>query len=104
MVLKASHIKREKQNRVFDGIAKKAQSTIGSFFGFKLYLVINDKGEIMAVKLTAANMDDRKPVPDLVKHLVGKLFGDKGYISQLFFEKLFENRLQLVTRLKKHEK
>jgi hypothetical protein len=104
MVLKACHIKREKQHRVFNGIAKKAKSTIGWFFGFKLHLVINDKGELMAVKLTAANVDDRKPVPDLAKHLVGKLFGDKGYISQDLFEKLFENGLQLVTRLKKNMK
>ena len=46
----------------------------------------------------------RKPVPDLIKNLVGKLFGDKGYISQKLFEKLFENGLQLVTRLKKNMK
>lgn len=99
-ILKACHIKREKQHRVFEGIAKKSKSTIGWFFGFKLHLVINDKGELMAFKLTAGNIDDRKPVPDLVKHLAGKLFGDKGYISQELFEKLFKNGLQLITRLK----
>jgi hypothetical protein len=104
MILKACHIKREKQHRVFKGLAKKAKSTIGWFFGFKLHLVINDKGETMAFKLTAGNVDDRKPVPDLVKHLVGKLFGDKGYISQELFEKLFQNGLQLVTRLKSNMK
>ena len=85
-ILKACHIKREKQHRVFNGIAKKAKSTIGWFFGFKLHLVIN--------------VDDRKPVPDLVKHLTGKLVGDKGYISQELFEKLFQRGLQLITRLK----
>jgi hypothetical protein len=58
----------------------------------------------MAVKLTASNVDHRKPVPDLVKCLVGKLFGDKGYISQDLFENLFENGLQLVTKLKKNMK
>ena len=99
-ILKACHIKRERQHRVFDGIAKKAKSTMGWFFGFKLHLVINDKGEIMAFKITAGNVDDRKPVADLVKHLTGKLFGDKGYISQELFEKLFQNGLQLMTRLK----
>lgn len=102
MVLKACHIKREKQHRVFNGMAKKAKSTIGWFFGFKLHLVINDKGEIMAVKITAANVDDRKPVPDLVRHLIGKLFGDKGYLSQKLFDELSSNGLQLVTRLKKN--
>lgn len=103
-ILKACHIKREKQHRVFNGMAKKAKSTMGWFFGFKLHLVINDKGEIMAFKLTAGNVDDRTPVPDLVKYLTGKLIGDKGYISQELFKKLFENGLQLVTRLKKNMK
>jgi hypothetical protein len=103
-ILKVCHIKREKQHRVFSGIAKKAKSTIGWFFGFKLHLVINGKGEIMAFKLTAGNVDDRKPVPDLVKHLAGKLFGDKGYISQELFENLFQNGLQLITRLKSNMK
>ena len=99
-ILKACHIKREKQHQVFKGMAKKAKSTIGWFFGFKLHLVINDKGELMAFKLTAGNVDDRKPVPDLVKHLAGKLFGDKGYISQKLFASLFQKGLQLITRLK----
>ena len=45
---------------------------------------------------------DLKPVPVLVKGLSGKLFGDKGYISQALFEKLFNQGLQLVTPLKKN--
>ena len=69
-ILKACHIKRERQHRVFDGIAKKAKSTMGWFFGFKLHLVINDKGEIMAFKITAGNVDDRKPVPDLMRMFI----------------------------------
>lgn len=104
MIIKACHIKREKQHRVFKNIAKKAKSTIGWFYGFKLHLVINDKGELMAFKLTAGNVDDRKPVPDLVQKLIGKLFGDKGYISQALFEKLLKKGLQLITRLKKNMK
>ena len=49
-------------------------------------------------------MDDRKPVPNLVKHLIGKLFGDKSYISQGLFDSLFKNGLQLVTQLKNNMK
>ncbi len=104
MLIKACHIKREKQNKVFKGIAKKAKSSVGWFFGFKLHLIINDCGEIMAFKLTAGNVDDRKVAPDLTTNLVGKLFGDKGYISQDLFEKLFDNGIQLITRLKKNMK
>ena len=103
-LLKACHIKREKQHKVFKGLTEKSRSTMGWFFGFKLHLVINDKGEIMAFKLTAGNVDDRKPVPNLVKNLIGKLVGDKGYISQKLFEQLYQHGLQLVTKIKKNMK
>ncbi|MEJ6487120.1 transposase [Nostoc punctiforme UO1] len=57
---------------------------MGWHFGFKLHLIINDCGELLAFKLTPANVDDRKPVPDMTKDLIGKLFGDRGYVSQKF--------------------
>lgn len=103
-LIKACHIKREKQHQVFKGVAKKGKSTIGWFFGFKLHLVINDKGELMAFKLTSGNVDDREPVSDLVNNLIGKLIGDKGYISQKLFDELLGQGLQLITRIKKNMK
>ena len=96
------HVKRVASNRVFKGIAKKGKSSMGWFFGFKLHLVINDKGEIMAFKLTQATTDDREPVPSLTENLVGKLVGDRGYISQKLFDPLFEKGLQLITKIKKN--
>ena len=77
---------------------------MGYFFGFKLHVVINDRGELLAVQLTPGNVDDRKPVPELVKGLFGKLFGDKGYISQVLFETLYGDGLALVTKLRKNMK
>lgn len=102
--IKVCHIKRERQHHVFKSIAKKGKTTIGWFFGFKLHLIINDKGELMAFKLTAGNVDDRKPVGDLVKGLVGKLMGDKGYLSKNLFEQLLQQGLQLITRIKNNMK
>jgi Transposase DDE domain len=104
LLLKACHIKRENQHKVFKGVAKKSKSSIGWFFGFKLHLVINDKGELMAFKVTAGNVDDRKPVMDLTKKLIGKLFGDKGYISKKLSEELFSKGIRLITRVKKNMK
>lgn len=104
LLIKACHIKREKQHRVFKGLAKKSKSTVGWFFGFKLHLVINDKGELMAFKLTKGNVDDRVAVVDLVKDLIGKLVGDKGYISQELFHQLYQQGLQLITRIRKNMK
>lgn len=70
------------------------------FYGFKLHLVTNDCGELLSLRLTPGNTDDRRPVPELVKGLLGKLFGDKGYVSQPLFEALYDDGVQLITRLK----
>ena len=95
------HPKRISRNKVFAGIAKLSKSTYGWFFGFKLHLVINEKGEIQGVTLTKGNVDDRKPVPSLTKKLTGLLFGDKGYIKKDLFLELFDRGLKLVTKVKK---
>ena len=54
--------------------------------------------------LTPGNVDDRKPVPSLVRRLIGKLFGDKGYISAELFQSLWERGLQLITSIRKNMK
>lgn len=104
MLLEVCHVRREKQHKVFAGIAKKGKSSIGWFYGFKLHLVINDKGELMSFKVTPGNVDDRKPVPNLMRTLIGKLIGDKGYISQKLHDILLEKSIQLITRVKKNMK
>jgi hypothetical protein len=43
-------------------------------------------------------------VPDLVEGLWGKLFGDRGYISQELFEQLWGTGVQLITKLKRKMK
>ena len=84
--LKVCHIKRERRNKVFAGIAKKSASTMGWFFGFKLHLIVNDIGEIISLYLTPGNVDDRDPVPAMTKNLLGKLLGDKAEGSPYFSE------------------
>jgi hypothetical protein len=63
-------------------LAERGKTSTGWFFGFKLHLVVNDRGEILNVMLTPGNVDDRKLFPELVRNLFGKLVGDLGYISQ----------------------
>lgn len=46
----------------------------------------------------------RRYILDMTKDLIGKLFGDRGYISQKLFEELYERGLQLVTKSKKKMK
>jgi hypothetical protein len=59
---------------------------------------------MLAFTLTAGNVDERKPVPNLVKALFGKLFGDKGYLSHTLFETLLNQGLQLITGIKANMK
>jgi hypothetical protein len=98
------HVKRAKAHRTFQGLAGWGKSSVGWYFGFKLHLIINDKSQLLAVALTPGNTDDRKPVPEMTQDLVGKLFGDRGYISQALFESLFERGLELITKRRKNMK
>lgn len=88
-------------HKVFAGLAARGQTSMGWFFGFKLHLVVNDRGEILQFCITPGNVDDRKPVPGLAKKLFGKLFGDKGYISKELAKALREMfDIQLITKLR----
>ncbi len=104
--LAVCHIKRRRTHRTMRGLAALGKCTMGWFYGFKLHLVINDKGEIMQWQLTPGNIDDRTPLKDksFTEKLFGKLFADRGYISQDLFERLFVDGIHLVTRLKRNMK
>lgn len=102
--LAVCHNRRIRSHRLFRGIAKRGKTSVGWFFGFKLHLVVNDGGELLAFRLTPGNVDDRQPVPDLVKDLTGKLFGDRGYISEALREELRGQGVEIITRLKKKMK
>jgi transposase len=92
-------------HKVFDGLAARGKSSTGWFFGFKLHLVFNDRGELLNFILTPGNVDDRKPVRRLVKDLFGKLIADKGYLSQALFQDLLQSfGLQLITKIKSNMK
>ena len=79
---------------------------MGWFYGFKLYLVVNDKGELLSFVLTPGNVDDcnREVIKKLTKKIYGKLFGGRGYISQQLFEDLLEDGVSLITKLRKNMK
>jgi len=99
-VLTVCHTRRINSHRVFKGVAKRGKTSTGWFYGFKLHLVINEHGEILAYMLTPGNTDDRKPIPELCKNMTGKLFGDKGYLSTKLFKQLYEKGLEIITKLK----
>jgi hypothetical protein len=94
--------KRIKRNKVFKDIATVGKSTMGWFYGFKLHLIINDKGEILNFIITQANVDDRQPLKNerFIEVVSGKLYGDKGYVSQQISQILFVDGIQLITGIR----
>jgi transposase len=102
--LAVCHNRRITRHKVFNGLAARGKTTMGWFYGFKLHLIVNELGELLAVHLTPGNIDDRRPLDGMTKDLYGKLFGDKGYLSQALFETLYERGLELVTALRKNMK
>lgn len=103
--LAVCHNRRIHQHQVFRNLAARGKTSVGWFFGFKLHLVFNDRGELLTFTLTPGNVDDRTPVPQLAKRLFGKLFGDKGYLSQPLAEQLQSVfGVQLITPRRKNMK
>ena len=104
--LKVCHNKRIGSNKVFADIAQRGKTSMGWFFGFKLHIIVNDKGEIINFAFTEANVDDRQPLisAKLLKEIWGKLFGDRGYISQTLFQTLFVDGIHLITKIRKNMK
>ena len=93
-------------HKTFEGLAERGKCSMGWFCGFKLHLIINDKGEILNFMFTPGNVDDREPLKQgkFLENIKGKLCADKGYIGQALFENPFLNGIQLVTKVKNNMK
>ena len=60
--LAVCHNRRSNRPKVFDGYATRGKSSMGWYFGFKLHLMVNDEGELLAFRVTTGEVDDREPV------------------------------------------
>ena len=98
--------KRIYRNKVFKDIATRGKSTMGWFYGFKLHIIVNDKGELLEFVITQANVDDRYPLKqeNFLTKIFGKLYADKGYVSKELTALLFDQGLHLVTGIRNNMK
>lgn len=105
--VKVCHNKRIHSHKVFKNIAQRGQTSMGWFYGFKVHFIINHLGEILNFYITPGNVADNNTnlLKKLTENIIGKLFGDKGYIiNQQFFAELYERGLQVVTKIRKNMK
>ena len=89
---------------VFAEEARRGRNSLGWFYGFKLHLIINECGELFSVEITPVNTDDRSVVEKLTQDLFGKLYGDKGYISEKLTETLKTQGILLISKVRKNMK
>lgn len=104
--IRACKNKRIKNNKVFKGIATTGRSTMGWFYGFKLHIIVNDKGELLDFIITQANVDDRTPIKqdNFLKKIFESLYADKGYLSKELAALLFDQGLHLMTGIRNNMK
>ncbi len=102
--LRVCHNIRIPRHKVFEGIAKRGKTSMGWFYGFKLHLVVNHQGEILALKVTADNVDDREPVRELTTELTGTLYADKRYLSQELADDLAKIGVTFITKKRRNMK
>jgi transposase len=95
---------RIKRHCVFKDIAQRGKSSTGWFFGFKLHAAINHMGELLSIRITPGNVDDRTPVCEMMKQLFGKLYADKGYLSKKLADKLRPLGIDLITKVRRNMK
>ncbi|MBD5311731.1 MAG: IS982 family transposase, partial [Bacteroides sp.] len=105
-LLRVCRNQRIHMHKVFKGIAQRGRCSMGWFYGFRLHLICNDRGEILNFMITPGDVDYREPLKmkSSVEFIYGKLVGDKGYIGKELFCKLFIDGIRLITKLKNNMK
>ena len=102
--LAVCHNKRIGRHKVFEGYAARGKCSMGWYFGFKLHLMVNDQGELLAFRVSPGEGDDRDPVEQMAAELWGHLYGDRGYISKVLHDVLLEGGLKLITLIRRNMK
>jgi len=105
--LRVSHEKRTYSHKTFRGLAAKGKTSTGWFYGFKLHVVINTKGQIIDFQITPGNIADNNAciIEKLMQKVRGKVYGDKGYLlNPNLFQKLYSGGVHVVTKIKKNMK
>lgn len=95
--------KRIFNHKVARKVAARGKTSKGWFYGFKLHLLCDNLGNLLGVKITPGNMDERKQVKALVGDIHDAiLVGDAGYIKKILQEELYKNNnVWFLTGVKK---
>jgi hypothetical protein len=73
-----------------------------TYYGFEGYIIISLQGLVVGYTSTAASIDERDALWDMIETIRGVLFGDKGYIRPLLKTELAAQGIQMETPLRKN--
>ena len=86
-------------------IATRSKTTMGWFYGLKLHLVSDLKGNILYIRFTTGNVGDRVVLDRLLERINNSIIvADAGYCSKPLEEKAGRNNNILITCLRKNMK
>jgi transposase len=100
--LAVCHNRRLHRHKVFAGLAARAKTSMGWFYGLRLHFVINHKGQIVALTITPGNTAEPTGPDEMTKHLAGRLCADKGYSGHALFKTLWQRGLHLITGIRRN--
>lgn len=95
--------KRIFHHKVMKQVSARGKSTMGWFYGMKLHILVDERGNLLGVTITPGNVDERTQVKKLVGDITNSLLiADAGYVKELLKQELFEkNGIQFVTGVKR---
>lgn len=104
--LPACDNRRIHSHKVLKKVSNRGKTSTGWFYGMKLHLIINEEGELISFCFTSGNIADNnhQVLKHLCNKLSGEMFADAGYISHKLFEILFDQGLQLFTKIRRNMK
>lgn len=102
--LKICENKRIFNHKVCKDIAKRGKGSMGWFYGFKLHIICNELMQILKLKITTGNADDRKTLEMMWNNILGTIVADAGYIGKNWREKAREKGKILFTSVRANMK
>mgnify|MGYP001559744698 CR=1 FL=1 len=95
--------KNARHHKTMEGLARWSKTGKGSFYGLKLHLSADVKGNVLALKFTPGNSDDRAIFKKMNNKLKGLFIADAGYVSKNLERDFFiENERMLITATRKN--
>ena len=98
--------RRINRHKVAKNYAQRGKTTKGWFYGFKLHGTVDLSGNLLNVCITAGNIDDRKPLDNIVSGLQGMGLFDAGYVmnqANIFIFSSVRNNMKKIMTKRQHQ-